>query len=263
LDIQKDMIKRISNRSSVVVTMIDSIVERLVDTYKVDKRKIVVIPHGVPDIPFGGTEHFKRLLKLRKNFVLSSINLISPNKGLEYAIEAVPAIVKKVPNFTYLIVGETHPAVKKKFGEEYRNSLRNLIKKLGVKRHVEFVNQYLSLEDLLNYLRASDVYTTPYLDPQQVASGTLSYAVGAGKACVSTPYIYAQEVLGDSRGVLVPFRDSKAIAEAIIRLHSEPKSKSQIERKAYDYGRIMTWPAVALQYLDLFMLVLRKAKLRS
>jgi len=263
LDVQKDIIRRISNLSAVVVTMVDSIVERLIQTYKVDKRKIIVIPHGVPDIPFGGAEHFKKLLRLRNKFVLSSINLISPNKGLEYAIEAIPYIVKKIPNFVYLIVGVTHPVVKKKYGEEYRNSLKKLIRKLGVSKHVEFVNDYLSLEDLLNYLRASDIYITPYLDPQQVASGTLSYAVGAGKSCISTPYIYAQEVLGSERGILVPFRDSKAISKSILGLHSESKSRYQMERKAYDYGRIMTWPSVALQYLDLFTLVLRKAKVQA
>ncbi|OGY23239.1 MAG: hypothetical protein A2172_02600 [Candidatus Woykebacteria bacterium RBG_13_40_15] len=257
---QKEIIKRISLLSSAVVVMIESIADRLVKTYQVSRKKIVFVPHGVPDVPFGGTEFFKKQQKLRGKFVLGSINLLSENKGIEYAIEAIPEIVKKIPNFIYLIIGETHPVVKTKKGEEYRHRLEKLVKNLKMTKHVKFINSYLPLEELVNYLRSLDIYITPYLDPGQVASGTLSYAVGAGKACISTPYIYAQEVLDQNRGILVPFRESKSISEAIIKIHSDQKFKSQIERKAYDYGRIMTWPSVGLQYLDLFRLILRRAK---
>ncbi|OGY21395.1 MAG: hypothetical protein A2126_01200 [Candidatus Woykebacteria bacterium GWB1_45_5] len=261
LESQKEIIRRICSLSAACVVMINNIVERLISTYGVDKKKLVVIPHGVPDIPFGATEHFKKQLKLSGKFILTSINLLSPNKGIEIAIEAVPKVVKEIPNFIYLVIGETHPVVKRKFNEEYRKELEKRVKSLKVKNQVKFINRYLTLEELISYLRAADVYITPYTDPGQVASGTLSYAVGAGKACISTPYLYAQEVVDGDRGILVPFRNSGSVAKAIVKVFSQPRFRSQVERKAYDYGRLMIWPSVALQYLDLFKLVLQKAKI--
>ena len=218
----------------------------------------MVIHHGVPDIPFGGTEHFKELTKLKGKVIMSAINLISNNKGLEYAIQAVPAIIKKVPNFVFLIIGETHPTVKKKFGEKYRDQLEELVKTLELEDQVKFINRYLSLEELVDYLRATDIYITPYLDPQQIASGTLSYAVGAGKVCISTPYLYAKEVLNTKRGILVPFRESNAISDAVLQVTADNNYKQALEQEAYRYGRFMTWSAVALDYFDLFNLVLRR-----
>ena len=191
---------------------------------------------------------------------MSAINLISENKGLEYAIGALPEIVKQFPNFLFLIIGVTHPVVKKKYGERYRRSLEKTVLDLGLKEHVRFINRYLSLEELLDYLRATDIYTTPYLDPQQIASGTLSYAVGAGKVSISTPYLYAEEVLNNNRGILVPFRDSKAIAVAIKEVLQDKDYKLGLEQEAYRYGRLMTWGSVALAYFDLFNLVLKKRK---
>jgi glycosyltransferase involved in cell wall biosynthesis len=263
LEAQKEIICRICSLSSACVVMINSIVERLISVYGVDRKKLVVIPHGVPDIPFGATEHFKRQLRLGRRFILNSTNLVSANKGIEFAIEAIPAVVKEIPRFLYLVVGETHPVVKRIHGEEYRKKLESIVKKLRIKRHVKFVNRYVTLEELISYLRASDIYITPYSDPGQVASGTLSYAVGAGKACISTPYLYAREVLGDERGVLVPFNDAASIAKAIVNFYKETKFRGQMERRAYDYGRLMIWPSVALGYLDLFKLVLQKTKVRA
>lgn len=258
---QKRIIREIFKYSSAVVVMIDPVVKRLETVYDVDTRGLAVIHHGVPDIPFGGTEHFKEVTKLSGRTVMSAINLISANKGLEYAIKAVPDIVKKVPDFLFLIIGETHPVVKKKEGEKYRESLQALVKKLKVDKHVRFINRYLSLEELIDYLRASDYYVTPYLDPEQIASGTLSYAVGAGKVCISTPYLYAKEVLNDNRGIIVPFKDSKSIAKAVLKASSDTKIKESLEREAYKYGRVMTWSSVALAYLDLFNLVLKSKSL--
>ena len=255
---QRKVIKDIFNYSDAVVVMIDPVLDRLVKTYKVSQRKIVVIHHGVPDMPFGGTEHFKELTKLKGKVVMSAINLISENKGLEFAIQAVPEIVKEIPNFVFLIVGETHPTVKKKQGEKYRETLENLVKELKIFDHVKFINRYLSLEDLVEYLRATDYYITPYLDPQQIASGTLSYAVGAGKVCISTPYLYAKEVINGNRGVLVPFRDSQAISEAVISVNSDRDYRRALEQEAYRFGRFMTWSSVALAYFDLFNLVLKR-----
>lgn len=254
---QKRIIKEIYKYSAAVVVMIDPVVKRLECVYGVDSRKIAVIHHGVPDLPFGGTEHFKEETSLTGRTVMSAINLISPNKGLEYAISAIPSIVKKIPDFLFLIIGETHPVVKKRYGEKYREELSSLVKKLKVEKHVKFINSYLPLEELIDYLRSSDYYVTPYLDVEQTASGTLSYAVGAGKICISTPYLYAQEVLNNNRGILVPFKDSKAISKAILHLNNNIKERQSIEREAYKYGRVMTWSSVALAYLDLFNLILK------
>lgn len=255
---QRKIIKEIFKYSDAVVVMIDAVVERLIEVYKVSPKKIAVIHHGVPDIPFGGGAHFKELTKLKNKTVMSAINLISDNKGLEFAIEAVAEIVKKIPNFVFLIIGETHPTVKKKFGEKYRQFLTKKVVDLNIKDHVKFINRYLSLEELLEYLRATDYYITPYLDPQQTASGTLSYAVGAGKLSISTPYLYAEEVLNGDRGILVPFRDSSAIAQAVIKVHEDKKLRDRLENEAYKYGRLMTWSSVALAYFDLFNVVLKR-----
>lgn len=255
---QKKIIRDIFNYSDAVVVMIDPVLERLVKVYKVPSRKIVVIHHGVPDIPFGGTEHFKEITKLKGKVVMSAINLISENKGLEFALEAIPAVIKKVPNFIFLIIGVTHPVVKKKQGEKYRQALEAIVQKHKISNHVKFINRYLSLEELVDYLRATDIYITPYLDPQQIASGTLSYAVGAGKVSISTPYLYAKEVVNGNRGILVPFRNSPAITDAILQITNDKNYKQALEQEAYRYGRFMTWSAVALSYFDLFNLVLKR-----
>ncbi len=253
---QKKILKEVCQLSNAVVVMIETMVERLVNIYQVPVEKIAVIPHGVPDIPYGPTTEFKKQLRLEKRFVVSVNNLLAENKGFEFLIEAVAQVKKEIPSITTLIIGETHPTVKKKQGEKYRERLTRLVGSLKLKREVKFINRYVDLEELLVYLRATDVYVTPYLDPQQAASGALSYAVGAGKASISTPYIYAFEVLDGDRGVLVPFRDSVAIAAALKKVYRETKFRSSIETKAYQFGRTMIWPAVALQYLDLFKLVL-------
>ena len=255
---QKRIIKEIFKYSDAVVVMTEPVVDRLLKIYKVPKGKIAIIHHGVPDIPFGGTEHFKRITRLKGKIVISAINLISDNKGLEYAIAAIPEIVKQFPNVVLLIIGETHPVVKKKYGEKYRQQLESLVKEYKISDNVKFINKYLSLEDLVDYLRATDIYITPYLDPQQIASGTLSYAVGAGKVSISTPYLYAKEVLNNNRGVLVPFRDSAAISQAVVKVLQERSYKESLEREAYKFGRLMTWSSVALAYFDLFNLVLRR-----
>ena len=260
---QLKIIRDISKLSTAMVVMIDTIVERLTKTYGVNENKILVIPHGVPDLPFGSVDYFKKLLRLKNAYTMTSVNLLSENKGIEYALQSVPEVVKKIPNFIYLVIGVTHPVIKKHSNETYRHKLEELVNKLSIKGHVKFINRYLPLEELLAYLKATDIYITPYLDPGQVASGNLAYALGAGKACISTPYIYAQEVLDLDRGILVPFRNYQAISKAIVKLYSEPKFKQEIERKAYSFGREMTWPSVALQYLDLFRLVLQREKVRT
>jgi len=260
---QKKTLKQVCKLSSAVVVMIETMVDRLVGIYDVPIEKIAVIPHGVPDIPYGPTEEFKKKLRLKGKFVVAVNNLLAKNKGFEYLIEATGIVKNKIPNIYTLIIGETHPTVKRKEGENYRVKLQDQVKKLKLQKYVKFINRYVDLDELLNYLRATDVYVTPYLNPQQAASGALSYAVGAGKACISTPYIYATEVLNGDRGLLVPFRDSEGIAKALLKINQDQKYRKSIESKAYQFGRTMIWPAVALQYLDLFRLVLTEPALQE
>jgi len=238
-----------------VVVVIETAAKRLVSVYKIPKEKIVVIPHGVPDIPYGPTAYHKKDLGLEKNIIISSFGLINPGKGLEYAIKAMAAIVKKYPKVKYLILGETHPNLVKLYGEKYRRQLEKLVRKLKIGKYIHFENRYLDLDELVQYLHATDIYITPYLDPRQISSGTLAYAVGAGKPCIATPYLYAKEVLGKGRGLIVPFRNARAISQAILHLLDKPADKKRIEQKTYLYGRAMTWANVALKYLDLFNLI--------
>lgn len=257
---QKEIVQRVSNLSMVVIVMISEAVRRLRDIYGVDEKKIIMIPHGVPDIPYGGGERFKEKLGLKGETIISTINLISRNKGLEYAIEAMPEIVKENPKAKYLIIGVTHPVVIRFEDESYRHDLERRVKKLKIQRNVEFINRYLPLDELVDFLRATDIYVTPYLNPQQITSGALAYAVGAGKSCISTPYIYAQEVLAEGRGKIVPFKRPEAIASSINYVLKHPKEKKEMELKAYSYGRQMTWSNVALRHLDLFWLVAQEGE---
>lgn len=253
---QADIAKRIAKKSEAIIVMMENVAERLVKSYGIPRRKIVVIPHGVPDFPFNASEVYKKQRKLSDRFVLGNINLLDPNKGIEYALEAVALIAKKYPSVLYMIIGETHPVLKAREGEAYRNFLKKRIKELGITDNVKFINKYLPLSDVIAWLKTIDIYVTPYLEPGQITSGALAYAIGAGKACVSTPYIYSQEVLADGRGILVPFRDGPAIAEAALRLWEDPEFKRTTEQKAYEFGRLMTWPNVAQSHVSLFRAVL-------
>jgi len=254
----RETLKRISERAEAIIVIVNAAGKRLVDEYGVNPNKIVTIPHGVPDIPFGPSDPFKKELGLSDWNVISSFGLFSRSKGYEYAIEAMPEIIKKHPKTKLLLLGETHPVVLRKEGEEYRNQLKKQIKKLGLQDNVSFVNKYLTLDEIINYLRATDVYVTPYPNLDQVSSGTLSYALSAGRACVSTPYVYAKEVLDEGRGLITEPIDSPDIAEKINYLLDHPKKRLEMSKKAYNYGRNMIWPSVALRHLDLFEIVSRE-----
>ncbi len=234
---------------------------RLVGLYNFDQRNIAVIPHGTPDIAYNSTSIYKK--KLEGRLVLGNINLLSEQKGIDYSIEAVAKIAKKYPEVLYLVIGQTHPNILKNEGEKYRNKLKKKIKKLGIEKNIKFINKYLSVEKLVEWLKAIDIYITPYLDGQQSSSGALAYAVGSGKICISTEYLYAKEVLANERGIFVPFRDSNSIAKAVINIWGDEKRKKTMQEKAYKFGRFMTWPSVALQHLDFFTEIIKKHEIKN
>ena len=246
----RDAVRVASERSDVLIVMARTAAELLRDVYGIAKEP-VIIEHGMPAIEPHGRHRLKKQLGVQGRQIVSTFGLVDPRKGLEYVIEAMPKIVAEHPNTLYLIVGQTHPELLKKEGEAYRNSLAAIVDRLGLSDHVKFVNEYLTQRQIVDYLLATDVYVTPYLDPNQITSGTLAYALGAGKAIVSTPYLHAKEVLEDDRGLLVPFREADQIADAVNVILADPALKARLEKRAYDYGKQMAWPAIGRRVLAL------------
>lgn len=245
------------NEAAAVVVLARSAVPMVLDNYDLPPERIHFIPHGIPTFTRKEAirRRTKKLLGLGERPLLSTFGLIGPSKAIEYVIQALPAIASTQPDVLYLVIGETHPHIRQREGETYRNSLIQLAKDLGVHRHVRFNNRFLSNSELIRYLAATDVYIMAYLNKDQIVSGTLAYAVGCGKAVVATPFTYAQEMLADGRGIIVPFKDSEAIATAVSSLLNDRKKLLQIEDRAYRYSRQMTWPNVARTYLELFRYV--------
>ena len=249
-DSMREAIRAIAARAEVVVVMAQLAARLLAERYGVTTRP-VVIPHGMPAIARSGRHRLKRQLGIAGRTVISTFGLVDPRKGLEYMIEAMPEIVERFPSCIYLIVGQTHPELQRTAGEAYRNELVARVTSRGLGDHVGFVNQYLTQREIVDHLLASDVYVTPYLDPNQITSGTLAYALGAGKAIVSTRYLHATEALAEDRGVLVDFRSAEQLATAVLGLLSDPDRKEEMERRAYAYGAQSAWPAVGQHTLEL------------
>ncbi|MBI2983644.1 MAG: glycosyltransferase family 4 protein [Chloroflexi bacterium] len=243
-------IRDAADRSAAVVVMSATGARLLREVYGISKVP-VVIEHGMPVIEPHGRRRLKRALAMEDRSVVSTFGLVDPRKGLEYVVRALPEIVARHPRALYLVIGQTHPELLRRQGEAYRNSLIDTARQVGVTEQLRFVNEYLTQREIVEYLLATDVYVTPYLDPGQITSGTLAYALGAGKAIVSTPYLHAREVLAADRGILVPFRDALAIAGAVSGILQDPLRKRGLEERAYGYGRATTWPAIGAQVLTL------------
>lgn len=249
---QREVLAEICQRSAAVVVLARRAQTLLVDHYGAEAQKVRLIYHGVPDVPFVDPEPYKERLGLAGRPVILTFGLLSPGKGIEVVVDALARIVDRFPDVAFLVVGETHPGVRRESGESYRLSLENRVLKLGLTRNVIFHNRYVSESELYDYLRAADVYVTPYRSREQIVSGTLSQAVAFGKAVVSTPYWYAQELLSEGRGRLVEFGDVEGFARALDELLSDRQVRDRIRRAAYEFGRQMTWPRVARQYQDVF-----------
>jgi glycosyltransferase involved in cell wall biosynthesis len=249
---QRRVLEEIVALSDRVVVMSELGVEFLQRIYHVPAEKIDLIPHGIPDVAFVDPSFHKDLFGVEGKSVLLSFGLLSANKGIENVIAALPAILEKYPNVVYIVVGATHPHVIETEGETYRLSLQWLAREKGVEANVIFYNRFVSLEELVQFISASDIYITPYLDAAQITSGTLAYTLGAGKAVISTPYWYAEEMLADERGALVPFGDQQALADQVIDLLGNESKRHAMRKRAYLYGRDMIWSQVAHRYMKTF-----------
>ena len=249
---QRDVLRRICGRSDTVVVMAERARALLDEVYGVPGDRVKLIPHGVPDVPLGDTEPFKERFGLSGRPTILTFGLLSPNKGVELMLEALAKVVPDCREVAYVVLGVTHPGVVRESGESYRMSLESLALKLGIHKNVTFHKRYVSLADLCEYLQAADLYVTPYRDKEQITSGTLAYALASGKAIISTPYWYAQELLADGRGRLIDFDDVDGLADNLRDLLHNRDVRQAIRCAAYDFGRRMTWPRVGRQYARVF-----------
>jgi glycosyltransferase involved in cell wall biosynthesis/CBS domain-containing protein len=246
------VMKEIIELSRYVVVMARvgiKILEQLYDTFA---DKVRYIPHGCPNVPSVRSKTLKESMGLGDRVLLSTFGLISRGKGIEYAIGALPDIVEKEPRVLYLVIGETHPEVRKQEGESYRQSLYELVDELGVEENVRFVNRFLEKNDLIRLLQATDVYVIPYPNREQISSGTLLYALSTGKAIVSTPFLHAEEVISHGAAMSCRFKDPESIAECVNNLIRYDQLRNDYEARAYEYSRDMIWPNVAMKYVNLF-----------
>lgn len=257
---QLETLKSICARSTLVVVMAQKAIELLGDIYDVPREKVLMIHHGAPDVPFLDPAYTKDQFQAEGRRVILTFGLLNPNKGIEVALEALTSLVEEFPDLLYIVLGATHPEVKRRFGEEYRLSLERLVKRQGLEQNVVFYNRFVSLEQLIRFLVAADIYLTPYLSKEQITSGTLAYAIACGKAIISTPYWYAQELLAEGRGRLVPFRDPGALADQLRELLSDEAERDAMRKRAYQFGRQMVWREVAGAYIEAFRRALEERR---
>ena len=259
---QRAVIEALARRASKLIVMAEKGRELLVRVHGISWNQIAVIPHGVPDRPFIKPEDLHDRFGFGGRHVLLTFGLLSPNKGIEAMIRAMPAIVAAHPESLYVVLGATHPHLVAREGEAYRDSLKALAEELGVSHAIRFIDGFLDQEALLDYLQAADIYITPYLNETQITSGTLSYAIALGKPVVSTPYWHAAELLADGVGLLVPFGDSRRFAEEVITLLDDPARLAAMGNRAYGIGRTMLWSALAEAYVAVCEEALRKRPVR-
>ncbi len=244
------VLKEIVSKSAAVVVIARVAFDILEKQGIIPKRK-AVIPHGCPEISYVSSSVAKESLGLQDRLVMTTFGLLSRGKGIEYAIQALPQVIEREPTLVYLIIGETHPQVRKQEGESYRKKLVELVKELGLEGHVRFQNRYLTKRELIRCLQATDIYVTPYISANQISSGTLAYAMGAGTAIISTPYLHAKENLADNRGLFFDFEDSGSIAGCLEKLLDD-NLRNEMAIKNYEYSRRFTWSKVAMEYAKLF-----------
>jgi glycosyltransferase involved in cell wall biosynthesis len=249
--VQDNIVRKIGKLAQKIIVMSHKAVSLLTKIYDIPIEKIQIIEHGVPHFPGFSHDKLKKEYKFEGRKVLLTFGFLSRNKGIETVIEALTDVVKKHPEVLYIIMGETHPNVVKHAGEEYRNYLNRLVKKYQLQDNVIFLRSFVTETVLFEYLTACDIYVTPYLNEAQITSGTLSYAVGAGAAVLSTPYWHAQELLAEDRGRLFDFKDSKELSAILNEILDNPEKIKELRRKAFDYGKKIRWPIIGKEYLDL------------
>jgi glycosyltransferase involved in cell wall biosynthesis len=249
---QRRVMDQLVELSTRLVVMTERSRTMLREVYDVPEHKIDHIVHGIPDRPFADPNFYKDQFSVEGKHVGLTFGLLSPNKGIETVLKAIPEVIREVPNFVYLILGATHPSLVRSEGETYRISLERMAKELGIQKYVSFYNRFVELRELTDFIGAADLYITPYLSAAQAVSGTLAYAFGCGQAVISTPYWHAEELLDDDRGVLVPFADSPALAREMIALLRDDQRRHAMRKRAFLLGREMVWSHVAGLYLNSF-----------
>lgn len=252
----RNVVRAIARRVDEIIVMTPKAIEILEDDYGIETR-ITLIPHGIPTVEFESQEKEKLKLGLKYNIILSSFGMISSGKGYEHVIASLPEIVKKFPNLLYIIVGETHPNVRRHEGERYRNKLSKQITKLGLEKNVKFYNKYVTLEEICQYLKATDIYISSGNNPNQITSGTLVYAMGAGRAVISSPFLHALDAIKPDNGLLAEFENKDSFYKQILYLLENESIRREMEKNAYFATRHMTWPNVANSYMKVFKRYMR------
>ncbi|MCF6188549.1 MAG: glycosyltransferase family 4 protein, partial [Desulfobulbaceae bacterium] len=258
-DGQRAVIRKLAQYTDALIVMAHKARTLLIDSYGIEESKIIFIPHGIPDVPFTRSDSFKTRLGLKDRKMLLTFGLLSPGKGIEVMLNALPRVIERHPAVSYIVLGKTHPHIIKDTGDSYRQRLYQLVRRLGLDDYVLFHNRFVDLETLTRYMTSADLYISPYLQEEQIVSGTLAYAAGMGTVVVSSPYWYAQELLAEGRGCLVPFNEPRVLAEKINHLLDHEEERDEISRKSYQFGRAAVWKAVGSQYLHLVKEILERA----